>query len=97
MFRKKIENHDSVYVIILAFDLHSLLCHSVGGKGITFLQAQLFQHNFPTFQMNCDKQCSNYIVPVYGLFSLYIPFIYFLLPTNNTTTTTICNFLPLLE
>ena len=28
---------------------------TVQGKGITFLQAQIFQHNFPTFQMNCNK------------------------------------------
>ena len=38
------------------FSSVSLLIKPVQGKGITFLQAQFFQHNFPTFQMNCNKK-----------------------------------------
>ena len=30
-------------------------CSAVQGKSITFLQAQCFQHEFPTFQTNYDK------------------------------------------
>ena len=73
---------------------------TVQGKGITFLQAQLIQHNFPTFGMSDDKlfpplimlfllQNSHFFSTTYFL----LPTSYFLLPTSNFQLSTSC-FLP---